>query len=125
MLPNKLYVEKRKQSILTRILVAGTSSLIRNDWQGVGAQTRPISLGYDPIVKQQLGNGSFIVNSVNYLAGNTTLLQLRSTSQKLRLIDRAKLIYLSSWRWLNLLLPLLLLFLLAFAFQMLRRRTYV
>ena len=68
-----------------RIIVCASSSLIKNDWKGQGNQSMPLPLGYEPVTGEQLGNADFIVNAVNYLAGNESWLNLRARNSRLRL----------------------------------------
>lgn len=90
-----------------RILVAGTSSLIKNEWKGNAAQSEPLPLGYEPITGEQLGNADFIANAVNHLAGNEDWLNLRSRSGQLRMLNReATTTGLLKWQLINVLAPL-------------------
>lgn len=108
-----------------RILLVAGSSLIKNDWKRQEGATVPIPLGYDVVSDEQLGNPDFIVNAVNYLAGNEQWLNLRSRSYRIRLLDKqAVTADLPFWQAVNILLPLVLLFGGGITFITLRKRRY-
>lgn len=114
-----------KESKPARILVCGTSSLIKNEWKGQGNQSIPLPLGYESITGEQLGNADFIVNAVNYLAGNEQWLSLRAREPKLRMLDKQAITTdLLKWQILNVLLPIVLLFIGGGLFVVIRRRAY-
>ena len=70
----------------------------------------PLPLGYDEATGTQLGNADFLVNAVNYLAGNGQWMDLRTRGVQLRLLDKAEVsARLPRWQALNVLLPLALL----------------
>lgn len=100
------------QSEPARVLVAATGSLPKNDWKGQGSQAEPLPLGFDAVSGEELGNAGFLVNAVNYLAGNEKWLSLRAKDLRLRLLDKQEVTSgLLKWQILNVGLPLLLLFL--------------
>lgn len=114
-----------KESKPARILVCATSSLIKNEWKGRGNHSAPLPLGYEPISGEQLGNAGFVVNAVNYLAGNEQWLSLRSREPRLRLLDKQAITAdLLKWQLLNVLLPIILLFIGGGLFVWRRQRIY-
>ncbi|MDD4609908.1 MAG: Gldg family protein [Bacteroidaceae bacterium] len=108
----------QQQSSFARIIVAASSSLIKNRWETVHAESRPIPLGYAPSMQTQLGNASFLVNAVNYLGGNKQLVALRKHKNPLYLLHQKEIIlHLRKWQILNTFVPL---FLLGILFLMVR-----
>ncbi len=112
----------RKSSLPARVIVCASASLIKNEWKGQGAQNVPLPLGYEPITGEQLGNADFIVNAVNYLAGNEQWLSLRSRETRVRLLNKEDITTgLLKWQLLNVLLPLAILFVGGALFNGIRR----
>ena len=98
----------KEKSEPTRLLVCATASVIRNEWQGNGADSTPLPLGYEPVNRQQLGNADFVLNAVNYLAGHEEWLNLRGRHLHLRLLNREQLTsHLLHWQLFNVLFPVL------------------
>ena len=93
-----------------RLLVCASSSVIKNEWRSRREGNVPLPLGYDEAIGTQLGNADFLVNAVNYLAGNGQWMDLRTRGVQLRLLDKAEVTArLPRWQALNVLLPLALL----------------
>lgn len=114
---------KRDSSETARIAVCATSSVLKNEWKGQGEQSMPLPLGYEPVTGEQLGNGDFIVNVVNYLAGNEQWLNLRARDTQLRLLNKREVTTrLLMWQLINVLLPLALLFAAGGVFVVFHRR---
>lgn len=98
---------RRQESRPARLIVAGSASLVKNDWKGQGDRTEPLPLGFEPVSGEQLGNAGFLVNAVNYLAGNDAWLSLRGRNFRLRLLDRqAVTSRLLKWQLINVAVPL-------------------
>lgn len=120
-----LPVGRLQESLATKIIVAASSSLIKNNWQGKGRDSRPQPLGYDAVSGEQFGNADFIVNAVNYLAGNQQWLTLRSRNYQLRLLDKQKVQEQYTLLQIgNVVLPLMLVFIAGGTFAILRKRKY-
>ncbi|MCX6291939.1 MAG: gliding motility-associated ABC transporter substrate-binding protein GldG [Bacteroidetes bacterium] len=80
-------------------------------------------LGYDRFTGQTYGNRNFILNCVDYLCDDSGLMSLRAKEIKLRLLDKAKTEN-SSVKWLNTLLPVLLIVLYGIFRTMMRKRKF-
>ncbi|MEG2513818.1 MAG: hypothetical protein RSA92_00635 [Bacteroidaceae bacterium] len=64
-----------------------------------------------------MGNADFIVNAVNYLAGNEQWLNLRSRNHSLRLLDKQSITTdMLKWQLINVLAPLFFLLLIGIGF---------
>jgi len=118
-------MRRKNESIETRIMVIASSSIIRNDWIKQGNSFQPLPLGYDQITQEQLGNGDFIVNAVNYLTGNEKWLDLRSRNYKLRLLNKQDVTTgLIKWQIINIGVPVLLILIGGIIFYLRRKNKY-
>jgi ABC-2 type transport system permease protein len=66
-------------------------------------------VGFDRYSNQQFANKTFLLNCMNYLLDDESLLNLRSREVKLRLLDKKKIAtQVSKWKLTNVGLPLLI-----------------
>ncbi|TJZ51532.1 gliding motility-associated ABC transporter substrate-binding protein GldG [Sphingobacterium olei] len=85
----------------------------------------PYPLGWDRYTEQQFANKIFLENIVDYLLNEESLISLRNREVKLRLLDQAKVKDKKlEWQMINIALPLLLLFLIGFVQQYIRKKKY-
>ena len=84
---------------------------------------QPYDLARDKWTNQQFGNKDFLLNAVDYLLDDSGLINLRNKSLQIRILDKQKAfterIF---WQFLNVILPIVLLF--GFGFNYLRKRKY-
>ncbi len=107
----------------SRLLVSGTASIVTNEWEGSGHNTRPLPLGYDRHSHAQLGNEDFLVQSISYLMGDDQWISLRNRSQEMRLLSRdAITLQRATWQIVNVGAPIALLFILLSAFRLCRNK---
>ena len=86
---------------------------------------KPYDLSKDKWTNQQFGNKEFLLNAVDYLLDDSGLIQLRNKSLKIRMLDKQKAFKERSyWQFLNVVLPLILLFSFGIIFNYLRKRKY-
>lgn len=112
-----------QQSKSTRMIIAATGSIIKNEWKGQREAAHPVPLGFDEVSGEQLGNAEFITNAVNYLAGNDQWLNLRSRDYKLRLLNRQAINEQRGlWEIINIAVPLILLLIAGFTYSRYRKR---
>jgi ABC-2 type transport system permease protein len=82
-------------------------------------------MGYDRVSRQNFGNREFILNAVYYLGGYSEIMQLRSRTVQLRLLDKVKLREEKTWwQWFNIVTPVLLILVLGIGYNVLRRSRY-
>jgi ABC-2 type transport system permease protein len=82
-------------------------------------------LGYDRVSKQTFGNKEFLLNAIYYLNDEAGIMQLRSRTVQLRLLDKVKLREEKSfWQWLNILAPLVIVLLFGLGYNFIRRYRY-
>ena len=88
-------------------------------------KNQPFDLNRDKWTNQQFGNKEFLLNSVDYLLDDVGLIQLRNKTLKIRTLDKQKAFKERNfWQFLNIILPLVLLFVFGFIFNYLRKRKY-
>ncbi|MDG1572758.1 gliding motility-associated ABC transporter substrate-binding protein GldG [Robiginitalea sp. M366] len=86
---------------------------------------RPLELGYDPWTNNFYGNRDFLVNAMNYLLEDTGLINIRNKQVAIPMLDPARTAAgRSGWQWLNLGVPLLLVFLGGAGAHFWRKRHY-
>lgn len=85
----------------------------------------PLPLDKDKWTNQSYGNIAFLLNSVHYLLDDNGLLNLRSKSLQIQFLDKEKAFEERTyWQMLNLVLPLVILFIFGWVFNFLRKRRY-
>ena len=109
----------------TRQIIIADGDIIRNDVRRSGSSETPLRLGQDEYTGEMFGNRDFLINCMNYLVDNNGLIDLRSRELKMRLLDNHKV---KAERTLiqlvNILVPVALVIIAAFAFNFFRRRKY-
>jgi len=105
------------------MIIVATGSIIKNEWKGQGQNVQPMPIGYDEVSGEQLGNGDFLVNAVNYLTGNEKWLSLRSHDYKLRLLNKEAVSKQRKlWEIINIVTPPFLLLLAGWGYSKYRKR---
>lgn len=113
----------RKSSVPTQMIVVSDGDVFLNQLKIPDGY--PLPLGYNQFTRQTYGNKEFILNALNYLTDGPSLVSLRTREFKLRLLDKTK----SNrqrlqWQLFNVLTPLALMLIFAFAVITLRKRKY-
>ncbi|MHB0755890.1 gliding motility-associated ABC transporter substrate-binding protein GldG [Polaribacter sp. M15] len=86
---------------------------------------KPTDLSIDKWTNQQFGNKDFLINAVDYLLDDSGLINLRNKSLQIKMLDKQKAFKERTfWQFLNVILPLLLLFVFGFIFNYLRKKKY-
>ena len=108
-LPEGARVDFRERSDETRMILVSDADIIANEVIETARGPRPAPLGYDMYTKQTFGNSEFILNCINYLTRQTDLMSLRGKEFRIRLLDRRMILdHESRWKWINSLLPSLM-----------------
>ena len=110
----------REKSDPNKMIVIGDGDVIASY---VSKKGTIYPLGYDRFTRETYGNLNFILNCVDYLCDDSGLMTLRAKELKLRLLDKAKTEN-TGIRWLNTLLPILIIMLYGFIHLLIRRRKY-
>lgn len=99
----------QEKSKPTRMIVVADGDIAKNEYQRNTGMVYPV--GYDIYMRQQFANRNFLLNCMNYLLDDEGLLQLRSREVKLRLLDKKKVsTQQGKWKFINVGVPLLLIF---------------
>jgi ABC-2 type transport system permease protein len=86
---------------------------------------KPTDLSRDKWTNEAFGNKDFLLNSVDYLLDDTGLIELRNKTLKINTLNKKKAFKERTfWQFLNVVLPLLLLFAFGYIFNYLRKRKY-
>ncbi|MCG8582768.1 MAG: gliding motility-associated ABC transporter substrate-binding protein GldG [Bacteroidales bacterium] len=117
--------ERMDVSVNTRLMVVADGDIIRNQVRFKQSNPQIFPLGYDEGSQQQYGNKDFIVNAVNYLCDEDGWMQLRGRHLTLRLLDKQKISEGTGWlKWLNVVLPIVLMGLASLLFVYIRYRRF-
>jgi ABC-2 type transport system permease protein len=109
----------------TKMIFIADGGAIANKVSSSGGKYLPMPLGFDKNSNITFGNKEFLVNAVHYLCDDSGLMQLRSRSMQMRLLDKVKLreekLF---WQVVNVLFPVILILSGGIIFWFLRRRRY-
>jgi gliding-associated putative ABC transporter substrate-binding component GldG len=110
-----------------KIIVVADGDMVLNS---VIKGNQPIPMGINPYTygSQQefaFANKDFLQNCLDYLVNSSNLSEAKAKDYTLRLLDKKKVeTRKSTWQIINILAPVLLVLLFAFAFQFIRKRKY-
>lgn len=103
-------------------IVAADADIVTNT---VSATTGPLAMGTLPLENYRFANREFFLNSVDYMVSESRLFEARNKDFVLRLLDKRKLEeQKSTWQFVNIVLPIVLLVLVGLLLQWLRKRKY-
>jgi gliding-associated putative ABC transporter substrate-binding component GldG len=121
-------LESAKQPFMSQSLVETKMIVISNAeiaMNPVSKEQGPMAMGMNPYTKYKYANSEFIMNSLEYLLDNSGIMEARAKDFTLRLLDKKKLEESkSTWQMLNIALPIGLILLLGFIYQLIRKRKY-
>ncbi|WP_426430207.1 gliding motility-associated ABC transporter substrate-binding protein GldG [Winogradskyella sp. HB-48] len=104
----------------TKVVIISDGDVIKNDVR----QRRPLELGID-YRGFVYGNKEFLLNTINYLLDDTGLINIRAKEIRVAYLDSDRIKEeQSTWQLLNIALPLALLGLFGFAFNVFRKKKY-
>lgn len=106
----------------TAMVFIGDADIVRNQ---IGGNRRPLPLGYDRYSGETFGNKDFIMNIINYLTDERGIMEARSKEVRLRLLDKTRMTKsLFHIQLINILAPLMLVFIFGGLRLFLRKRRY-
>lgn len=86
---------------------------------------KPTDLNRDKWTNQTFGNKDFLINAIDYLLDDSGLIQLRNKTLKINILDKQKAYKERTfWQFVNVILPLIILFGFGFVFNYLRKKKY-
>ena len=110
-----------KESSSSKMVVIADGSVIQNKVQ----RGQALPLGYDSWTKAQFGNREFLLNTVNYLLGDSGLINIRNKQINVPFLDPERTaLWRSGFLALNLVLPLLIIGIFGGLLQWSRYRKY-
>jgi ABC-2 type transport system permease protein len=108
----------------TKMMIFSNGHLFANKLNGQGDKIRIIPAGFDPVSGITFGNKDFFINAVNYLCDDSGLMELRSRTMSMRLLDKVRLREeIIWWQILNVAAPVLLILIAGLAFWFFRHRS--
>ena len=111
----------KKQSSKNKMIIIADGDIIANQV----TRGKPEKLGIDKWTGQQFGNKEFLLNAINYLLDDEGLLDIRSKTIDLKVLDREKAYQERTfYQVLNIVLPLSLLTVFGLIFGFLRKKKY-
>jgi gliding-associated putative ABC transporter substrate-binding component GldG len=121
---NEDLLDFREKSPLTRQLVISDGNIAANPVNADGTRFR--ELGFDEVLGRKMyGNTEFLINAMNYLLGDATLINVRSRTIALRKLDDEQVVQeREQWQMLNIGLPILLTILFGLGQWFWRKRAY-
>ncbi|OIO99506.1 MAG: gliding motility-associated ABC transporter substrate-binding protein GldG [Bacteroidetes bacterium CG2_30_33_31] len=111
----------------TKMAFFSDGDIIRNQVmnQDNGNGSIPLPLGYDRHTKKMFDNKKFLMNTLNYMLGDTNLIYLRNKELKIRLLDKNKInnerLF---WQITNTVLPIILIILLGLILNLSKKMKY-
>lgn len=114
----------KEESDDTRMLVVADGDVAKNRVNR--SKNQFYTLGFDRYAGRKLyGNREFLVNALNYMLGDASLISIRSRNVKLRQLDAERLTSeRTKWQMLNIGLPVLLVFIFGMIQYIVRKRKY-
>ncbi len=115
------------RSSSTAILVVSDGDILANEVAYEQGHFQTQKLGYDRYTKQTYGNLEFVMNAINQMTDETGMMELRSREFKLRLLNReiiGQRDKVLTWKFINTLVPLLLVIVSGIIWFFMRRRRY-
>ncbi|MCF8358621.1 MAG: gliding motility-associated ABC transporter substrate-binding protein GldG [Prolixibacteraceae bacterium] len=113
------------ESKATKMIVITDGGIITNKVRNRNGKLQTQPLGYDMYSGQTFGNRDFLLNCIDYLNDNSGIMQLRSRTVKMRLLDKTKI---RKWEkkivLFNTLAPILVILISGIAYSLLRRQIY-
>ena len=110
-----------KEKATSKIIVISDGDVVKNQL----LKGKPFDLGADKWTNEQFGNKEFLLNSIDYLLVDASLLELRNKSLTINLLDKQKAFKERTyWQFLNIGLPLIFLVGFGLAFGFVRKRKY-
>jgi ABC-2 type transport system permease protein len=105
----------------SKMIFVADGDIIKNQFSKQG----PLPLGYDKYSQMNFGNKDFILNAINYLCDDVSLMQVRSKDVKIRPLDTTRILrdkfY---WQMFNIATPLVIIIIMGMILMFVRKRRY-
>ncbi len=115
-------IKFREKGKSTKMIVVSDGDIIRNHINQDGTY---LPCGFDRYSSQQFGNGTFLLNAINYLCDDENLTSIRSRALEIRLLDRKKVdAERTKWQMINVGFPIFFIILFGIINAYLRKKRY-
>lgn len=116
-------IKVKEKSDSAKMIIVSDGDIAIND---ISPQGEAYPLGFDRNARTTFkGNKEFIINSINYLTGNSDLMTIRMKELKVRLLDKEKIRnQRTNLALINVVIPLIILALAGFIVNFIRKRKY-
>jgi gliding-associated putative ABC transporter substrate-binding component GldG len=105
-----------------KMIVISNAEIVMN---AVSEKEGPLPMGMNPYTRYKYANSEFIMNGLEYLVDSSGIMEARAKDFTLRLLDKKKLEESkSTWQLLNIALPIALILLFGFIYQLIRNRRF-
>ena len=112
---------KQNSELSNKMVVISDGHFIKNQF----LKGDILPLGFDKHTGLQYGNGTFILNTIDYLLNNEMFIKVRSKNIELRLLNQSKIkIEKSYWQFFNLLSPMIMVLIIGLLIKMRRKYKY-
>jgi len=116
-------IDFKGKSPPNKMIIISDGDVIRNQLHL--SKGYPLPFGYDQYTRETFGNKEFIMNVMNFLCDDSGLISISSRELKLRLLDKTKIAGKKlQWQLLNIILPIVLVFLFGLIYSGIRRKKY-
>jgi gliding-associated putative ABC transporter substrate-binding component GldG len=127
-------------SVDNKVIVVADGDILLNDWLPTPeGGPIPLPMGFNKYTYREyqmqtqnsrlfipVANREFLLNAVEYLVNNAAIMETRNKEIVLRLLDATKIkAQRTTWQFINIALPVLLVLFFGFIYQQLRKRRYV
>lgn len=103
-----------------------TKMMFFSDGDLISSNNKTLRLGYDPVSNITFGNKDFFINAIHYLCDDSGLMELRSRTMKMRLLDKVRLREeIVMWQIFNVVVPVLLIIIGGIIFWFFRHRKVI
>ncbi len=117
--------ELKPESEQTKMVIIADGGIIKNKVRNRNGQVQLQPLGYDQFSGQTFGNKDFIMNCIDYLTDDQGIMQLRTRTVKLRMLDKVKIREEKvKWQLINIVSPLIIFALFGAIFYIIRKKKY-
>ena len=114
-----------EEGMPSKMMVVADADIIRNDIRPTPQGILISPLGYDRYTSQTFGNKEFIVNAIQYITGQQGLIDLRSRTITLRLLNKVQTNNNRTfWILINTLIPPFLVIIAGIIYSFARRKRY-
>jgi len=120
-------IDFKRKSEPTKMIVISDGDLLRNEVRKLGDKIQTYVLGEDKYYQEQYcpGNKEFILNCINYLCEDESLIQMRMREIKLRELNHTKVKTEGvKWVWINTIVPISIMLIIGIGLLLFRKFKY-